>query len=178
MTAAALRISLLAGLIAAAGALDAALVSRLLPYGPPDLALVVVVSLAMRHGLLPGAVAGAVAGYLRDLVTGGPLGVFVTAYLLAGVLIGLFAPLANQRHPYLVAGAAIPATLLHHFSAWAVVTATGLAPVAGLAALGEAAVAAPLNAVLARPADAAVGAIDALIFRRHPARIIGRGVIR
>lgn len=175
---AALRIVLLAGLIAAMGALDATLVSRILPFGSPDPALLVVVSIAMRHGLSPGVIAAVGVGYLRDLVAGGPLGVFMLSYLAAGLMVGLFAPLANQRHPYLVAGAAVPATLVHHASVAAIVSATGLAQIGWLPALGEAAVAALLNAVLARPVDTAVGLIDALTIRRYPAKIIGHGVRR
>lgn len=74
----------------------------------PDLLLLVVVAIALREGPTPGAVLGALAGLMTDLlVSQAPLGLGVAVYAAIGYGIG-------QARPYLAPGS-ISAPLLLAF---------------------------------------------------------------
>jgi rod shape-determining protein MreD len=173
-----LRLTLLVACLLAAALVDSAWVSRLpLPAGP-DLLLLIALGVGIRRGLEPGALAGAAAGYLRDLVGGGPLGLFALSYLGVGALAGAASVVVDQQQRALPAMAAAVGTVALGLANAALVTLTGAARVAwgGLAA--EMAVGALLNAVLAGWVDRLVRRIDRLAQRRYAGRTIGHRIIR
>ncbi len=169
---------LLVGMLFAGTVIDGAWLSRL-PLGiSPDLVVLVLISAAVRGGLPTGALLGATAGYLRDLASGNPLGVYTFAYLVVGLAAGSTMTLLdfNQRLvPAMTAGVAT--VLVYLVAAWAVAV-TGLAPVNWLDLVGSAAIVAPANALLARPVDALVRRAEYVARRRHPAKAIGYRVFR
>jgi rod shape-determining protein MreD len=57
----------------------------------PDLALIAVVAIALRHGMAWGAVAGFMAGLLLDLAVQAPLGASAVVLTPIGALAGAFA---------------------------------------------------------------------------------------
>ncbi|NLM45313.1 MAG: rod shape-determining protein MreD [Firmicutes bacterium] len=57
----------------------------------PDFLLIVTVSLGILGGPKNGAIIGACAGLLQDILFGSPLGFFAAVKMLAGALAGMFA---------------------------------------------------------------------------------------
>lgn len=85
------RTSVAALCLLTAVVLQLSVVNRLaLPYGRPDLALVVVVSLALCQGPLIGALAGFATGLAGDLLSLHTLGLLALTWCLVGYLAGLF----------------------------------------------------------------------------------------
>lgn len=173
-----LRIAFFAGLLAAGAVVDGAWLSRLPRWASPDLPLLVAVAFGLRRGVEPGALAGAAAGYLRDVTGGGPLGVFALSYLAVGATAGALAAVVDLGQRHLHAAAAALATFGLSLVSGLVVTATGVAYVDWAMLLREAATAAVVNALLARPVAAAVGWADASSNRRDPTKIVARRALR
>lgn len=172
------RAALSTAILIAAAAINGAWLARLPLRGTPDLLLLVVVSAARTGGLETAAVIGAVAGFLRDLMGGSPLGLYMLAYLLTGASVGAAMPVVNTQHRMFPAAAAAVATVLLSLIAGIVVTVTGVAPVRWPDLLRSTAIATLANALLARPVDAALARTDRLATRRPPARVLGPGIRR
>jgi rod shape-determining protein MreD len=93
-----------------AALVQAVLVSALiLGGGAPDVLLLVVISLGLLRGSVPGAVAGFVGGILIDLLTLDTLGLSSLVLSLAGFWAGRYAETSarGRRLPPLLAAAAI-----------------------------------------------------------------------
>lgn len=172
------RIALLGLLLMSGTLLDSAWFSRLrLPAGP-DLVLLVVVVAGVRGGLVNGTLLGVAAGYLRDLVSGSPLGVFTMGYLLVGVAAGSTIAVVELDRTGAPAAAAAVATALLHLAVSMIVTATGVAGVQWPVLLQGLVVAGAANALLARPVDTLVRWVDRVSLRRFPEKAIGYRVWR
>jgi rod shape-determining protein MreD len=173
-----LRALLLTGCLALGAALDGALFSRV-PWGiVPDLLLLVVLAVSLRRGMEAGAVIGAAAGYLRDLVSGSPLGLFTLSYLLIGAAAGAASPMVNSQQRAIPAVAALAGTAALALVSAAIVAMTGVAHVDWPATAADTAAAAAINALLAGSIDAVVRGIDRLPQRRYAGRLIDRRVLR
>jgi rod shape-determining protein MreD len=173
-----LRAALITGCLIAASVVDSAWLSRL-PWGPgPDLLLLMVLSVGLRRGLTVGALIGAVAGYLHDLTTGGPLGVYTFSYLALGATAGAASPMVDLQQRAMPVAVAVLGTLMLTAVSALTVTVTGVAPAQWPSVGIDAAVAVILNALLARPVDAVVRGIDRLTQRRYTGRVIGHRVLR
>ncbi|MBM3469330.1 MAG: rod shape-determining protein MreD [Armatimonadetes bacterium] len=173
-----LRIVLFAGLLAAGAVVDGAWLSRLPGWASPDLLLLVAVAFGLRRGVEAGALAGAVAGYLRDVTGGGPLGVFALSYLAVGTAAGALAALVDLGQRYLYAAAAALATVGLSLVSGLAVTVTGLMTVDWPLLLREAAAAAAVNALFARPVAAAVAWAESSSRRRDSTKIVARRALR
>ena len=169
---------LLFGLLFTGIAVDGAWLSRVLWGLAPDLVLLVLLSAAVRGGLPTGALLGATAGYLRDLASGTPLGVYTFAYLVAGIAAGSMTTVLDFDQRPVPAATAAVATLLLSLLTGVVVVVTGLATVDWLELLWSGAIAAAINAVLARPVDALVRGAERAARRRHRAKPIAYRVFR
>lgn len=173
-----MRIALLGLLLMAGTVIESAWLSRLRLPGGPDLVLLIVVVAGVRGGLLNGTLLGLTAGYLRDLTSGSPLGVFTMGYLVVGVAAGSAISVVDLDDVFAPGAAAAGASALLHLTVGAVVAATGAAPVDGIALLEGLGLAAVLNAPLARPVDALVRWVDRVTRRRFPEKAIGYRVLR
>ncbi len=172
-----MRVLLLGGLLALATVVDGAWLSRLPLPASPDLLLVLVVALGVRRGVAQGAVVGAAAGYLRDLVAGGPLGLYVVVYLVVGAAAGsVMAGLdVDQLTGLLVTVGA--ATVLGTVVGAGIVLAAGLGPLPWPQLAWQLSAGAAANALLVRPADAALRWAERVGQRRYPLRALPfRGV--
>lgn len=167
------RIALLGLLLMSGTLLDAAWVSRLPLPALPDPMLLIVVVVGVRGGLVNGALLGVATGYLRDLVSGSPLGVFTMGYLIVGVAAGSAISVVDLDQPPAPAAAGAGATALLHLTVSAIVAATGVAGVRWPVLLQGIAVAAAANALLARPVDRLVRWVDRVAYRRFPEKAIG-----
>ncbi|HET8678562.1 MAG TPA: rod shape-determining protein MreD [bacterium] len=167
------RIALLGILLIGGTVIDSAWLSRLRLPALPDLMLLVVMVAGVRGGLVNGVLLGVSAGYLRDLVTGSPLGVFTMGYLLVGVAAGSMTSVVDLDQPLAPVVAAVSATALLHLSVSAIVTATGVASVQWPTLLEGLVVAATINALLARQVDRLVNWVDRISYRRFPEKAIG-----
>jgi len=168
-----LRAALFIGLVAAGTVINGAWLSRLPLPASPDLVLLVVLAAAMRRGVETGVLMGAAAGYLRDLVGGSPLGLFTVAYLALGAAAGATVTLVDLQQRHMPAVTAVLGTAFLYAASGLMVALTGLADVQWATLAFDAAVAALLNAALARPVDALVGWADGLPQRRYAARAAG-----
>jgi rod shape-determining protein MreD len=167
------RNTLLVVLLSAAVIVDVTWLARLPLGGAPDVLLLTVLSVGLRHGLVAGALVGAVAGYLRDLVGGGPMGLYALAYLLTGSAAGAASPLVDVQQRGVPAAAAVVGTALLTALIAGAVLATGIAPVPWVPVARGAAAAGVLNALLAHPIDRVVAWFDRLAARRYEDRMIG-----
>jgi len=98
------------GVVFVAGLVQAVLVSSLLVGGgAPDVLLLVVISVGLLRGSVPGALAGFLGGLVIDLLTLDTLGLSSLVLTLAGFWAGRYAETtARGRHlPALVAAGAI-----------------------------------------------------------------------
>lgn len=173
-----LRAAFLFAVLASAAVVDTAWLSRLPLYGAPDILLLAVLSAGLRRGLGAGALVGAVAGYLRDLIGGGPMGLHTLSYLLVGASAGAASPLVDLHQRAMPAAAALVGTALLAALIAGAVVVTGVAPVRWPVFLYAGAVAAILNALLAGPVDRLMRWIDRLGRRRYEGRMIGHRVLR
>ncbi len=173
-----LRLLLLGGSLAAGAVIDGAWLWRLPLPAAPDLLLLVVLAVGLRHGLASGAAAGAAAGYLRDLTSGGPLGLFTLSYLAVGALAGAASAVVDPQERSMPAAAALVGTVALALFAGALISVTGVAAITWIRLTGETAVAAALNALLAGWVDVLVRSIDRLAQRRYEGRTIGHKVLR
>lgn len=80
-----------------------------LPYGWPDLVLVVVVSIALAGGPTAGMVAGFGAGLLADLLSDHPAGVLALVLCVVGFGTGLLRDTGERRFVVLLAAVAAAA---------------------------------------------------------------------
>jgi rod shape-determining protein MreD len=167
---------LLVALVGAGTVIDSAWLSRL--PAAPDLPLLVLVSAALRGGLPAGALLGATTGYLRDLVGGGPLGLYTLAYLAVGIAAGSAAALIDFDSRVAPAATAAASSGLVHLVSAAVVVAAGIAVVYWPVTIASAAAEAALNALLARPVDRAVRVAERVLGRRQRLKALGYRVIR
>jgi rod shape-determining protein MreD len=173
-----LRLVLLAGCLVAGAVADGAWFWRLPMDVGPDLLLLVVLSVGLRSGFESGAIAGAAAGYLRDLITGGPLGVFMLAYLVIGGTAGAARPMVDLHQRAMPAAAAMAGTAVLALVSGVIVTVTGVAGVSWPALAADAGIGAALSALFAGWVDALVRAIDRFAERRYSGRVIGHRVLR
>lgn len=173
-----IRIALFAALLGAGAVVDGAWLSRLPRWASPDLLLLIAVAFGLRRGVAAGALVGAAAGYLRDLTSSSPLGIFTLSYLAVGTAAGALAAMVDLGQRYLYAAAAVLATLGLSLASGLVVAATGLTSVGWPLLLREAAAAAAVNALFARPVAAGVVWAEAVSRRRDPAKIVARRAIR
>lgn len=168
----------LVGLLLAGTALDGAWLSRLPAGLAPDLTLLVLISAAVRGGLVTGALLGATAGYLRDLASGTPLGIHTFAYLIVGIAAGSAIAMLDFDQRFVPAATGAVATMGLSLLTAGVVIVTGLAPVDWFTLVLGAAPAGGVNALLARPVDAVVRAAERAARRRYPTRAIGYRIFR
>lgn len=173
-----LRIALFAGLLAAGTVIDGAWLSRLPRWASPDLPLLVTVAFGLRQGVEAGALAGAAAGYLRDVVGGSPLGIFTLSYLAVGAAAGALAAVVDLRQRYLYAAAAALATIGLSLMSGLVVASTGITDVGWILLLREAAVSAVFNALLAGPVAAVVNWAETISRGRDSTKIVARRATR
>lgn len=173
-----LRIALYGCLLGAGAVVDGAWLSRLPTWASPDLLLLIAVAFGLRQGLEAGALAGAAAGYLRDVTEGGPLGLHVLSYLAVGAFAGALAAVVALEQRYLHAAAAALATVGLSLATGLIVYATGLTLVSWPTLLWETAAAAAVNAIFARPVAAAVGWAETVSRRRDSTKIVARRAIR
>jgi rod shape-determining protein MreD len=173
-----LRAALLAGWLVAGAALEGTWFSRLPRGFSPDLLLLVVLGVGLRNGFESGAVIGMAAGYLRDLVSGSPLGVFMLAYLLIGAAAGAASPLVDLQQRAMPAAAAMVGTVVLALTSAAIVTVTGVVTVSWPLLIADAAIGAAVNALLAGWVDVFVRGVDRLAERRYTGRVIGHKVLR
>jgi rod shape-determining protein MreD len=173
-----LRAVLLAGCLVAGAVVDGAWFWRLPMDVGPDLLLLVVLSVGLRNGFETGAIIGAAAGYLRDLITGSPLGMFMLAYLVIGAAAGAARVMVDLHQRAMPAAAAMVGTVVLALMSAVIVTVTGVAQVSWPMLAADAAIGAALNALLARWVDALVRGIDRLAERRYSGRVIGHKVLR
>ena len=131
--------AVLAGLlVVAAVVLQTALIARVqLPYGRPDLVLVVVVAIALVGGAGMGMSAGFAAGLLVDLLSDYPAGMLALVLCLAGFGCGLGRAAAKRGVlvPLLVVAAAAVGTRLGYAALLAIVGSPRLDWRVALAAL-------------------------------------------
>ncbi len=172
------RAALLGLLLAGGTLIDSAWFSRLPLPAVPDLVLLVVVVAGVRGGLVSGTLLGAAGGYLRDLTSGSPLGVFTITYLVVGIAAGSAMSVVDLDQWPAPAATAAAASALVYLTGGAVVAATGLATVEWMPLLQGLVVAAALNAPLARPVDVLIQWVDRTSRRRFPAKAIGYRVWR
>lgn len=168
---------LLGMLLAMATVVDGAWLSRLPLPAQPDVLLLLVVATGVRQGVVPGALAGAAAGYLRDLVAGSPLGVYMLAYLVVGTAAGAVMASLDFDQPTGPAVIAVAATLLATAVGSGILLLADLGPVPWPQVGWQLTVGAALNALLARPADALLRWAERAGRRHYPARALPfRGV--
>ncbi|MDQ7859787.1 MAG: rod shape-determining protein MreD [Armatimonadota bacterium] len=172
------RTALLLGLLITGTVVDGAWLARLPLRASPDLSILVVLAAALRYGLLPGALLGAAAGYLRDLVGGSPLGLYMLSYLLVGAAAGAVAPAVDLQQRAVAPAAAFAGVAALALVTAGLVTLTGVAAVHWVRLTGEVLLTGALTAVLAGLADRAVRAVDHLTRRRYAGRVISHGVLR
>jgi rod shape-determining protein MreD len=172
------RVALIALLMVAGTAVQGAWFSRLPPGITPDLLLLLVLAVAIRRGPEAGAYWGAAAGYLRDLVDGGPLGLFSLTYLAVGAAVGAASSAVDPRQRHVPAALAFLATFLLVAASGAVVAAAGTATVRWHALAGESWMVAAVNALLAGPTFAIVGRAERLTARRYAGRTLVQRVPR
>lgn len=87
------RIAVFVLLVLAAVVLQSSALSRLTFFGvAPDLVVMVVITIALLEGPIPGAVAGFAAGLLIDFPLETPAGLTGLAYLAVGYLTGIVRP--------------------------------------------------------------------------------------
>lgn len=172
------RVALIALLLVVGTGVQGAWLSRLPPRITPDLLLLVVLAVAIRRGPEAGACWGAAAGYLRDLVGGGPLGLFTLTYLVVGAAAGAASSAVDPRQRHVPAAVAFLGTFLLMAASGAVVAAAGMATVKWHALAGETWMAAAANALLAGPASTLVGWAERLTARRYAGRTVVQRVPR
>ncbi len=91
------RVLLTGLLVLSAAVLQTAVFARLpLPYGRPDLVLVLVAGIAMAVGPGPGTSVGFAAGLVCDLLSDHPAGMLALVFCLVGYVCGLM-PDASER---------------------------------------------------------------------------------
>lgn len=85
--------------------LQSSVFTRITLFGvAPDLVVVVVISLALLEGPVPGAAAGFGGGLLRDLLLEAPKGITGLAYLIVGYAVGTVRPYVQSSVLLPVAG--------------------------------------------------------------------------
>jgi rod shape-determining protein MreD len=173
-----LRVLLIGVSLAVAAVIDGAWLWRLPLPAAPDLLLLIALAVGLRHGLASGAAAGAAAGYLRDLISGGPLGLFALSYLAVGALAGAASAVVDLQERSVPAAAALVGTFALALFGGALISVTGVAAITWVRLVGETVVAAALNALLAGWVDALIRSIDRLAQRRYEGRVIGHKVLR
>jgi Kef-type K+ transport system membrane component KefB len=103
---------------------------------------------------------------------------FTLSYLAVGAAAGATMTIVDLQQRRIPAVTAVLGTVLLYAISGLTVTLTGLADVRWAVVAADVAVAALLNAVLARPVDALVGWTDRLLQRRYSARVIGHRLLR
>ncbi len=118
-----------AGAVALAGVVHAAWLVRLRVAGAaPDPLLALAVGVGVLQGAERGAVVGAAAGLLQDLLSGGgPLGVYGLSKLVVGFGSGLFERSIYLDNPLLPAVATAAGTVVSEVVLLAVAAVIGLA---------------------------------------------------
>lgn len=174
----ALRAALLVSFLIAGVVVDGAWLSRLPFDATPDLLLLIVLAAAFRHGVEAGALLGALAGYLRDLIGGSPLGLFALPYLMIGAAAGAVSPMIDLQRQHVPAAAALIGTVLLALLVGMIVMITGLGNVRWVVLARDAAIGAVLNAFLAGLCSALVSWADRVTQRRYDGRTIGHRVLR
>lgn len=107
-----------------------------------DVTVAIVAFLALKAGLLEGAVAAYAVGYLLDLMTGQPTGLYTLLALVTFLLGRMAASLVDVRSATSFAGFAMAADVAHGLLAWGISTVSGRHPqLVGLSGL-------PLEVVL------------------------------
>jgi rod shape-determining protein MreD len=172
------RTALLMGLLVVGTVVDAAWLARLPLRASPDLAVLVVLAAGLRYGLVAGALLGAAAGYLRDLVGGSPLGFYALSYLFVGAVAGAAAPALDLQQRAVAPVAAFAGVVALALASAGLVMLTGLAPVSWSRLAADAALTGALTAVLAGVVDRTVRTVDQLTRRRYAGRVIGHRVLR
>ena len=101
-----------------------------------DVTVAIVAFLALKAGLLEGALAAYAVGYLLDLMTGQPTGLYTLVALMTFLLGRLAASLVDVRSAISFAGFAMAGDVAHGLLSWAIGGVTGkqlhLAGLAGL----------------------------------------------
>jgi cell shape-determining protein MreD len=167
------RIALLALTIAAAAALDGAWLSRVLIGSGADLVVVIVVLVALRYGVEAGAVFGAAAGYVEDLVSGAPLGLYTLLFVLLGATGGALRPVVDLQQRSAPLAAAVLATFLVWGLSALLADVLHFGVVVWRADLGDLLTAAAVNGALALPVAGILAWIDRVTQRRYSGRTIG-----
>jgi rod shape-determining protein MreD len=101
-----------------------------------DVTVAIVAFLALKAGLLEGAVAAYAVGYLLDLMTGQPTGLYTLLALVTFLVGRMAASLVDVRSGFSFAGFAMAADVAHGLLAWGISGVSGrqlhLAGLAGL----------------------------------------------
>lgn len=173
-----IRIALYGLLLTAAAAVEGAWLWRLPLPAPPDVLLLIVVAAGVRRGLETGALLGAAAGYVRDLTSGSPLGVFTFAYLITGVAAGSVMSVVDFNQRLAPALMAVAATTLMYLVGGALVATTGLTSAPWVNFLPDLLGAAAINALAARAVDALYCRVEQWDRRPFPAKAIAYRIQR
>ncbi len=81
----------------------------------PDFALVIVVAVSILIGNRRGAVVGATAGIIQDIVYGKPVGITALSYMLAGYIVGEYSGRVFKERLVVPVFFTAGATLLKYF---------------------------------------------------------------
>jgi rod shape-determining protein MreD len=172
------RVATYAVLLSVVAAVEGAWLSRLPLPAAPDILLLIVIAAGVRRGLETGALLGAAAGYVRDLTSGSPLGVFTFAYLLTGVAAGSVMAVVDFSHRLAPALMAAAGTAVMYLVSGALVAAAGLASAPWAGFVPDLLGAVAINALVVRAADALYCRVEQWSHRPFPEKAIGYRILR
>jgi rod shape-determining protein MreD len=172
------RVVLLIGVMMLVSVVDGAWLSRVAMSGGPDLLIIIVALAGLRYGVETGALLGGAAGYIEDLVTGSPLGLYALLYVLLGAIAGALRPVVDVHQRLVPSATAIVSTLVVTTLTALLAAALHFGVVAWRDTAAEALVQAGLNALFAGPMAGLMRWIDHVTQRRYTGRTIGHRVLR
>lgn len=163
-----IRVAVYGVLIAIAALVQSAWLARIPVWGASiDPLLPLVVAIGVFRGAEGGAITGAVAGWVQDLLSGAAMGVHILSKLVVGFAAGLFEQSIYAEDPFLPAVATFVATIFGELVLIGVLVVTGLAPLVWPRTLQSLLAQAVLNSVIAPLVFRGVRAIERQIQRQE-----------